>query len=61
MAPMNQKDQRYKGDLIVENVSPVKRKKIVGAVKTACKEYARMAELLLFVPITWYVLWNNSV
>ena len=60
MVPMNQKDQRYKGDLIVENVSPVKRKKIVGAVKTACKEY-KVAELLLFVPITWYVLWNNSV
>ena len=33
------------------NVSPVKRKKIVGAVKTACKEY-KVAELLLFVPIT---------
>ena len=60
MVPMNQKDQRYKGNLIVENVLPVKRKKIVGAVKTACKEY-KVAELLLFVPITWYVLWNNSV
>jgi len=51
MAPMNQKDQRYEGDLIVENVLPVKRKKIVGAVKTPCKEY-KVAELLLFVPIT---------
>ena len=51
MVPMNQKDQRHKGNLIVENVLPVKRKKIVGAVKTACKEY-KVAELLLFVPIT---------
>ena len=35
MVPMSQKDQRYQGDLIVENVSAVKRKKTAGAAQTA--------------------------
>ena len=38
----------------MENVLPVKRK-IAGAVRTAGTKYARMAELLLFDPITYYV------
>ena len=48
---MSQKDQRQQGDPIVENVSAVKRKMTVGAVQTASKEYAGMAELFLFVPV----------
>ena len=34
----------------MENVSAVKRKMTVGAVQTASKDYAGMAELLFFCP-----------
>ena len=43
----------------MENVSAVKRKMTVGAVQTASKEYAGMAELLLFVPMSLYQVYDQ--
>ena len=60
MVPMSQKDQRHQGDLIVVDVSAVKRNKTAGAVWTAGKEYAGMAELLLFVPVMEIIYYDSQ-
>ena len=54
MVLMSQKNQRFQGDLIVENVSTVKWQKTAGAVRTASKEYAGSSWI---VPVTF--MWNN--
>ena len=42
------------------DVSAVKRNKTAGAVQTAGKEYAGMAELLLFVPVMEIIYYDSQ-